>query len=68
MLGGTGLLFRTGDAAALAAALSVLFDDPALALILGQRAPRRSIDFYDNSRMIEEHARLYKQMTAANKS
>jgi glycosyltransferase involved in cell wall biosynthesis len=58
VLGGAGLTFRTGDAADLARALSLILDDPSLAASLGQRARRRALDF-SQSRMIEAHARLY---------
>ena len=65
VLGDAGFTFRTGDAAALAAALSRLLNDPSLAVRLGQRARTRALDFCNNSRMIEAHARVYRDVYAA---
>jgi len=45
VLGNAGFTFRTGDAAALAAALSRHLNDSSLALCLGQRARERALDF-----------------------
>jgi len=67
VLGGAGLTFRTGAAAALAASLGRLLDEPALAAILGRRARERALDFCDNSRMIEAHARVYRDVCASAK-
>jgi glycogen(starch) synthase len=68
LLGGSGLTFRTGDAAALAASLGRLLDEPSLAANLGRRARERALDFCDNSRMIEAHARVYRDVYAAAKA
>jgi glycogen synthase len=68
LLGGSGLIFRTGDAAALAASLARLLDDTSLAASLAHRARRRALDFCDNSRMIEAHARVYHDVYAAAKA
>jgi glycogen synthase len=65
VLGDTGLTFRTGDAAALAASLSRLLDDPSFATSLGRRARERALDFCDKSRMIEAHTRVYCKVCAA---
>ena len=62
VLGDTGLTFRTGDAAALAASLSRLLDDPAFAATLGRRARERALDFCDRGRMLESHASLYRKV------
>jgi glycosyltransferase involved in cell wall biosynthesis len=59
VLGDAGLTFRTGDVKDLAAALSRLLDDPSFAETLGHRARKRALDFYNNSRMIEAHKRVY---------
>ena len=67
VLGDTGLTFRTGDATALASSLSRLLDDPSFAADLGQRARRRALDFCDKSRMIEEHARVYQDVSGSAK-
>jgi glycogen(starch) synthase len=68
LLGGSGLTFRTGDAAALAASLGRLLDEPSLAANLGHRARERALDFCNNSRMIEAHARVYRDVYAAAKA
>jgi glycosyltransferase involved in cell wall biosynthesis len=65
VLGDAGLTFRTGDAAALAASLSRLLDDPSFARNLGHRARERALDFCDKSRMIEAHTRVYRKVCAA---
>jgi glycogen(starch) synthase len=59
VLGDTGLTFRTGDAAALAASLSRLLDDPSFARNLGHRARERALDFCNRDRMLESHASVY---------
>ena len=59
VLGDSGLTFRAGDAASLAASLARLLDDPGLAARLGPRARERAIDFCDQSRMIKAHVRVY---------
>jgi glycosyltransferase involved in cell wall biosynthesis len=68
LLGGFGLTFRTGDAAALASSLARLLDDTSLAASLAQRARERALDFCNNSRMIEAHARVYRDAYAAAKT
>jgi glycogen synthase len=65
VLGDTGLMFRTGDALDLSRALLRVLDDPLLAAALGQRARRRALDFFSQSRMIEAHARVYRDVCAA---
>jgi glycogen(starch) synthase len=67
VLGGSGLTFLTGNAAALAASLGRLLDEPGLAANLGRRARERALDFCDKSRMIEAHARVYRDVCAAAK-
>jgi glycosyltransferase involved in cell wall biosynthesis len=61
VLGETGLTFPTGDSAALASQLARLLDDPAQVARLGQLARHRALEFFSPGRMIEEHARLYRQ-------
>jgi glycogen synthase len=61
VLGEGGLTFRTGDAEALAQALSKILDDPALAARLAGMARERALDFCDFRRMLESHARVYRQ-------
>ena len=62
VLGDAGFTFRTGDAAALAAALSRLLDDPSLATRLGHRARERALDFCSRERMLESHANVYRRI------
>ncbi|HYR86070.1 MAG TPA: glycosyltransferase, partial [Terriglobia bacterium] len=62
VLGDAGFTFRTGDAAALAAALSRLLDDPSLAGRLGQRAHERALDSWSRERMLESHANVYRRV------
>jgi glycogen(starch) synthase len=68
LLGDSGLTFRTGDPTALAASLGRLLDGPALAASLGSRSRERALDFCDKSRMIEAHARVYRDVYAAAKA
>jgi len=68
VLGGSGLTFRTGDAAALAALLERIVDDPSFARNLGRQARERALDFCAKSRMIEAHARVYRDVHAAAKT
>lgn len=61
VLGEGGLTFRTGDGAALAQELRRILDDPALAARLAEMARQRALDFCDFRRMLESHARVYRQ-------
>jgi len=64
VLGEAGVEFRTGDAPALADQLEYLLDDPALAMRLRQLARARAAELFSKSRMVEEHARLYREVFA----
>jgi glycogen(starch) synthase len=64
VLGGTGKVFRAGDAADLALRLGQLLDDPGSARQLGAEARQRALDFFTLERMIEEHARIYRKLVA----
>ena len=59
VLGGTGLTFRTGDAADLASALARLLDGPSAAARLGQQARQRALEIFNSECMIRSHARAY---------
>jgi glycogen synthase len=61
VLGEGGLAFRTGDAAALARELARILDEPVLAGRLAQRGRQRALEFCDFRRMLEAHARVYRQ-------
>ena len=62
VLGEGGLTFRTGDAAELARQLASILNDPALAARLAQRARQRALEFCDLQRMLEAHARVYREV------
>jgi glycosyltransferase involved in cell wall biosynthesis len=68
VLGDAGFIFRNGDAAALAAALSRLLDDPSLAVRLGRAARERALGFCIKSRMMEAHTRVYLSACARAKN
>jgi glycosyltransferase involved in cell wall biosynthesis len=63
VLGDTGLIFAPGDAAALAERISRLLADPQLRAELGQRARERAFEYCDFRRMLEAHARLYRDVS-----
>jgi glycogen synthase len=67
VLDDSGLIFPTGDAAALATSLVRLMQDPDFATSLGRGARERAFDFYMKSRMIEAHAFVYRKFCAAAK-
>jgi glycogen(starch) synthase len=68
VLGDSGLTFRTGDSLALAGSLARLLDDPSSANNLGQRGRERALDFCNEGRMIEAHARVYRNVFEAAKA
>jgi len=68
VVGDAGLLFRTGDAAELACALSRVLEDPSFAASFRQRARSRALDFCSKSRMIEAHSKVYRDISVARKS
>jgi phosphatidylinositol alpha-mannosyltransferase len=62
VLADAGLTFRVGDAKDLAEQLGKLLDDPGLAARLGDRAKQRVIDLYQEQKMIQVHAQLYREV------
>lgn len=64
VLGGAGALFPTGDAAALAATLAALLDDPARRAALSAAGRERAADF-DWSRVSTAVLRVYRTAIAA---
>jgi glycosyltransferase involved in cell wall biosynthesis len=62
VLADTGVAFRTGDAADLAAALAGVLNDPSFAADLGQRARQRVKTVYGLDGMIAAHASLYARL------
>jgi glycogen synthase len=59
----TGLLFPPRDVPALAACMRSVIEKPELIAQLGSQARKRAIDLFTANRMLEEHARLYNQLT-----
>jgi glycogen synthase len=68
VLGGEGLTFTSGDAKDLANQLSLLMDNPAVAAGLARGARKRVSETYPQSRMVEEHARVYRALYATTSS
>lgn len=58
-----GLLFPPRDIAALAACMRSVMEKPELIAQLGTKARKRALDLFTADRMLEEHARLYHQLT-----
>ncbi len=56
---GAGLSFPPGDAAALAACLRRLADEPNLLAELAARARSRAADLFTQARMVEDHHRVF---------
>lgn len=65
VLGEARSTFRTRDAADLAAKLTSLLDDRELAQRLGRQAQSRALQLCDPERMIESHARIYRDVVAS---
>jgi glycogen synthase len=64
VLGETGRVFATGDAASLATQISYLLKNPAAAVALAAAARHRVLDFFPLRRMIEVHAAAYRRVCA----
>jgi glycosyltransferase involved in cell wall biosynthesis len=67
----TGLTFPAGDAQALAEAMRSVLDDPSLVDRFGPKARERARHLFPRSRMVQEHARVYRevfQMRNSNKA
>ena len=61
VVGDGGLTFRTGNAAELAREIARMLDDPTLAARLAQRGRERALEFCDLRRMLDAHARVYRE-------
>lgn len=61
--GDAGLKFPPGNAAALAACMRQLVDDPALLRELGVRAKNRAVAVFSLDRMIEEHFQMFEKLS-----
>ncbi len=62
--GREGLLVPVGDAAATAAAIRRLLDDPGLRTLMGRRARRRAVAEHDIARLGQRYAALYEDLVA----
>lgn len=61
VIGDGGVTFRTGDSQELAREISRILDDPTFAARLAERARKRAVEFCDLTRMVEAHARVYRE-------
>jgi glycogen synthase len=61
--GDAALTFRTGDAEELARQLARLLDEPTVVADLAQRGRERALVFCDLRRMVEAHAKTYREAT-----
>jgi glycosyltransferase involved in cell wall biosynthesis len=61
VIGDGGVTFRTGDSEELARAISRILDDPTFAARVAERARQRAVEFCDFTRMLEAHARVYRE-------
>jgi glycosyltransferase involved in cell wall biosynthesis len=68
VVGDAGLVFKTGDAADLAAKISQLLDDPKLAATLAEHGRKRALDFCSLPKMLDAHAALYRELVRAPNS
>jgi glycosyltransferase involved in cell wall biosynthesis len=65
--GGSGFLIPDGDSEALIRLLARLLDDPVLCSRLGDKGRRRIDDAFGMDRMIESHARLYRDLLSGER-
>lgn len=66
VIDGTGLKFAAGDARALASCMRQVIDDPLGAEIMGRRGRERALQTFTQSRMVEEHGILYRELMRRN--
>jgi phosphatidyl-myo-inositol alpha-mannosyltransferase len=62
VLGDAGLTFATGNAAALAAQLARLLDEPEFRAALGKQSRERAAEFCNFARMITAHEQVYREV------
>ena len=60
VLGDTGLRFASGDAGSLADCLRTVIKNPAFIDSFGEKARSRALQLFQRSRMITEHAQIYR--------
>lgn len=65
IVGDAGLLFPAGDAQALAEAMLSVLENPSLAQSTGRKARDRALCLFRRERMIEDHARVYRNLLPA---
>ncbi len=63
VVGNAGLLSPVGDPVALAECMKKVIQNPSLIEILGKKARDRAVKLFQRSRMVEDHARVYLQLT-----
>ncbi len=68
IVGDAGLTFSPGDPRALADAMRRILDEPDLGASLGARGRRRILLSFSYGGMIEEHARIYREVSATTKA
>jgi rhamnosyl/mannosyltransferase len=61
----TGLVVPPSDPVSLRAAMRALWDDPAMAAAMGQRAEARYRELFTSERMAASYAELYRELAAA---
>lgn len=61
VIGDGGVTFRTGDSQELARKISRILEDPTFAARLAERARQRAVEFCDLTRMLDAHARVYRE-------
>jgi glycosyltransferase involved in cell wall biosynthesis len=68
LVGGSGLTFSPGDSRALADAMRRILDEPDLGASLGATGRQRILLSFSYGRMIDAHARIYRDVLAARKA
>ncbi|MGA2810515.1 MAG: glycosyltransferase family 4 protein [Candidatus Acidiferrum sp.] len=63
-----GMLFATGDAAALALCMRKVLSDPSTINALREKARKRALHLFQFDRMVKEHASLYLEIYAKSKN
>ena len=61
VVGDTGLKFVPGNAASLADCLRTIIENPALIGSFGEKARSRALQMFPRSKMLTEHAQIYRQ-------
>jgi glycogen synthase len=65
IVGGAGMLFTPRDVGALASCMKKVIREPELIFRLGTKARQRALELFGYSRMLEEHAQVYRRLLAA---